>query len=89
MATPISTREPESRGHVDGRGAPPTSATASTVLAPEQRGQRQQPQAERQHARVEVRLEGVGAGARDAVAQREGGHERRGGPGRAGRRASR
>jgi hypothetical protein len=40
------------------------------------RGHREQADAEGEHARMEVGLEGVGARARDVVAQREGGRER-------------
>ena len=69
--TPIEIGEPQPGRDVDDSGGGDQHDRQPRPAA-QQRGDRQQPERERQHPRVEVRLEGVGAGPGDAVAQREG-----------------
>ena len=75
QATPISTSEPGAGRHVRQHRQGDEHQGRSTLPA-KQRGDGDDAERERQRARIEVRLDGVGAGSRDAVSQCDRGAER-------------
>jgi hypothetical protein len=75
-------RKPDRGGDVHG-GRDRDENDSRPETAPQQRGDGQGAEAEREHPRMKIGLEGVGAGARNVVPQGEGGGERGRHPGRA------